>query len=108
MATEPKDAATTIPDTTKKKKPKKVLTPTPRKRGTNEGLHGAKNEEARDGGGRQKKEAIKTKKLEIECWKYALEAIISVLLYFHIHNYRVYILCYNCYDSGIGGSVENS
>ena len=72
MATEPKDAAAAIPDTivvlpSKKKKPKKVLTLTPRKRGANEGLHGAKNEEARDGGGRQKEEAVKTKKLEIEC-----------------------------------------
>ena len=31
-----------------------------------------------------------------------------VLLYFHIHNLRVYIPCYNCYDPGICDSAENS
>ena len=39
------------------------------------------------------------------CRKYALEAIINVIIYFHDHNY-VYIPCYNCYGSRVYNNHE--
>ena len=39
------------------------------------------------------------------CRRYALEAIINVIIYLHVCNY-VYIPCYNCYGSRVYNNHE--